>query len=318
MSIRRISKLEKVVLQSPYPKNFEYLKIRSKKIRTERILKIMNWMSGNNSEAFISYFMKNTNNGKRIRKEYNNKHLEDMHKRIMYMHGDATQTAKSKVLSLVNTYSKKELKEIGYKFSNKQYKRNVTLDSDNYKNVRTSNKKIKQNIEENDLVEKEFKDHSNGSSKMDVNGKEIRFIYKPKNQIYKVFKEKNTNIKMSLSKFYYLCQKNYKEGAKKTDICSICTKGKSSKKAILISLATRKRNSIEEQKEICLQHQVVVEKQKESFRRDIKQLDRSTCRTTMDFNQNIKIGGTPVETSNMFYRKKDIYVLGLIVNYINE
>lgn len=101
-------------------------------------------MSGNNPEAFMSHFIYNTNNGKRIRKEYNNQHPEDMHKRITYMHRDALQTAKSKVLSLVNSYSKKELKDIGYKFSNKQYKRSVALNSDKYKNIWTSNKKIKE------------------------------------------------------------------------------------------------------------------------------------------------------------------------------
>ena len=107
MSIRRISKLEKSILQSPYPRNFELLKVRSKKIRTERIFNIVNWMSGNNPEAFIGYFMKSTMNGKRAVKEHNNKYLEDMHRRIMYMHINAPRIAKSKVLSLINSYSKK-------------------------------------------------------------------------------------------------------------------------------------------------------------------------------------------------------------------
>lgn len=116
---------------------------------------------------------------------------------------------------------------------------------------------------------------------------------------------------MSLSKFYYLCPKNYKKGSKKTDMCPICTKRESLKKLNLESLTTEKRNSIKEQKEIRLQHQVAVAKQKEAFERDLKEFNRSSTRITMDFKQNIKLGGGLVETSNMYYRK-NISVLEFI------
>ena len=65
-------------------------------------------------------------------------------------------------------------------------------------------------------------------------------------------------------------------------------------------------------------HLYVKNQQKLLYEKSIKEITSTSCVIVMDFKENVKIGGGPVETSNNFYEKTQVSVLGFSVSYLGE
>ena len=62
-------------------------------------------------------------------------------------------------------------------------------------------------------------------------------------------------------------------------------------------------------------HKELNQDQKTYYRQKIQNLEQDECIVVMDFKQNFKIGGGPVEMSQSFYNKSSISCLGFCVIY---
>jgi hypothetical protein len=261
---------------------------------------------------------------------------------IKTLHTNADLKHKSSILSLVaDLFSNSELKNLGFNFSNKQFKTaikkaknkqfllnnyqrfipksKVSIDKETQKliinlllqNSRLSSATISQNSISSDLI-KEIPN---------FNSKAIYYLEKTKYDIYYELKAQNPDLKLSLSKFYKLCPKNFKKAKKLTDMCKVCVEGKKAKKKLqqLINNNNSNNDNIIEQlkQEINYyeQHIYFRKQQQQLYKKSIEYTTSSSCVIVIDFKENFKIGGGPVETGNVFYEKKQISLLSFTVIY---
>ena len=121
---------------------------------------------------------------------------------------------------------------------------------------------------------------------------------------------------MSISSFYKLCSKNFKKATKKTDYCPIC------KSAIVLAKKINNTNYTEDdRKEFAEEyrtyeeHYATAQHQRNMFSYQRNNLAEGACLIIMDYKQNIKIGGSRIESSRDFYRKTDVTVFGFCLYY---
>ena len=62
-------------------------------------------------------------------------------------------------------------------------------------------------------------------------------------------------------------------------------------------------------------HKSVVDHQNKNFTNNIKSLTQDDCIIISDFKENLKIGGGPEETKQMFFNKEQVSVLGFALIY---
>ena len=77
---------------------------------------------------------------------------------------------------------------------------------------------------------------------------------------------------------------------------------------LLIQEISNKLNLIEK-------HKSVVDHQNKNFTNNIKSLTQDDCIIILDIKANLKIGGGPEETKQMFFNKKQVSVLGFALIY---
>ena len=157
--------------------------------------------------------------------------MKELHRNIIKLSQSAPSRLKSKVLYIVAPqYKKKEQTELGYEFSNDQYKR--ALDNNNYQDMWNKRKRTKIDTEINKVIVDELNKSSNYSTKTDGKGNSIRYLRQTKISIYNKIKETYPRIKLSRTKFYKSCPSHFKKPQKKTDICPICLEGQRLEKKI--------------------------------------------------------------------------------------
>ncbi len=135
--------------------------------------------------------------------------------------------------------------------------------------------------------------------------------------------QENPGLSISLSKFYKLCPKNYKKAKKLTDVCQICETGKKMEKKLAKLLVNGKATPhamelLREQVSYFKQHLLIKNEQKRLYDESVERTSAISCVIVMDFKENFKIGGGPVETGKMFFEKSQISLLGFAVLYRNE
>ena len=113
-------------------------------------------------------------------------------------------------------------------------------------------------------------------------------------------KSEHPEVKLNLSTFYKLCPKNYKKAQRKTDMCQICIKEKRVDNSFTSNTINRFQNEIQ----IYHHHLFFKEKQKNFYQQSINSVTNSSCVVVIDFKQNFKVGGGPIETNQQFYTKK--------------
>jgi len=167
------------------------------------------------------------------------------------MHSNAINKHKSSLLSLVSgCYSRNDLKGIGFQFSNTQYhtamnkvKSNIFSLNDYQRYIPSSKKAVNQDIIT--LITNYFQSNSRESTVTTNQNEPVYFLEKSKSEIYKQLKNENPNLKLSISKFYKLCPKNFKKPKKLTDICPICINGKKAEKKLLTTYSQQLADDIE-------------------------------------------------------------------------
>ena len=75
---------------------------------------------------------------------------------------------------------------------------------------------------------------------------------------------------------------------------------------------------LKEQINIYNQHLYFKNQQNQLYQNSIQYLTSNSCIIIMDFKQNLKIGGGPIETGRNFYEKTQISVLGFAIIYKNN
>ena len=261
------------------------------------------------------------------------------------MHRGAPLKYKSCLLSLVaGPHTKAELKAAGFRFSNTQFRTakrkavNQTFSLSDYERfVPPSRAPLAQ--ETKNLVEEFLRRNSREScsttrrntsarrvpsSPSSAEGfPEIYFLEKPKRQVYEELRAEYPELKLSLSKFYKLCPKNFKKATKKTDMCEVCVAGQKAEKKLnnLLSSPSPSPNHVallREEVACYKQHVFFKEQQQQLYNRSIDRTTTSFCVVVVDFKENIRIGGGPVEVGRDFYEKQQVSVLGFAVHYRDE
>ncbi|PVV01216.1 hypothetical protein BB560_004376 [Smittium megazygosporum] len=141
--------------------------------------------------------------------------------------------------------------------------------------------------------------------------KEVRMLHDTKKGIYQKLMERFPQIKISLSKFYTLCSRNFQRASKRTDVCNVCVAGNQYKAELdsmarsgninLFRMATLQRLMAE-----FRDHLEFNDLQRKAFRKQQLDLNTDSCIIVADFKENFRIGGGPVEASSSFYRKRQI------------
>ncbi|PVV01281.1 hypothetical protein BB560_004307, partial [Smittium megazygosporum] len=245
--------------------------------------------------------------------------------RKMHQMCDSRPGISSTVLSLVaGLYSSSNLKSMGFSFGAEQYilakwkaeKEKFGL-SEYQRHVPASTVKISDDIKSK--VRQILFEYSNNSSETIESGsqgsanqfEEVRFLTKPKREIFHLLKNRYPGIRLGLSKFYELCPKNFKKSTKRTDVCNICVAGEKVKKQYEMlrrsqvadsTQIARLKESVDEYKV----HKMLSSKQRLNFNSQIGRLQGKSCIIITDFKENFKIGGGPVESSRDYYEKPQI------------
>lgn len=237
--------------------------------------------------------------------------IQEIIKNILKLFNKTAKNEKYAVLSIVaDIITKKDLRKNGFTFSNTMYntakrKRNENEIEDRVYRQPESKKRKGEDI--NDLIKEKLSQYSELTCKIHRN-QPIMNLQQSKSYIYKKLIEENPEIKLGRSTFYKLCPKNFQYSKKKTDMCDICENGKKLEKRL-------GENSEDRRIKFFKDHKELNQDQKTYYRQKIQNLEDDECIVVMDFKQNFKIGGGPVEMSQSFYNKSSISCLGFCVIY---
>ena len=133
--------------------------------------------------------------------------------------------------------------------------------------------------------------------------------------------DKHPGTRLSLDRFYKLCPKNLRMAKNITDMCQICEAGKKVEKKLInnssacISPSTFTMAGLEDKVNYYRQHLHFKDQQQRLYAESVSRTTTSSCLVVMDFKENFRIGGEPVEIASNFYRKSQISVLGFAVQY---
>ena len=144
--------------------------------------------------------------------------------------------------------------------------------------------------------------------------------------MYTNWKKSFPNIKLSESSFRKIVPREIKRAKKETDKCHLCEKGKNLKRKIdNISKDLEKdynnidaHNLLEKLKEkqkIFDVHTKRKDQQKINFDETKKNLKDTDVLFIMDFKENIKIGGGPIETGHDFFNKSQRTIFNITMYY---
>ena len=146
------------------------------------------------------------------------------------------------LLLIIGLYSRTELKNLGFNFSNKQFNTALKKIDNQIFNLSDYQRvipfiKSKINKETFELIIKFLLQNSRlliftcslvklsyslKNTTINYNYSTVYYLKKFKKTIYSKLKTQYPNLKLSLNKFYKLCFKNFKKVQKKTDMYSIC------------------------------------------------------------------------------------------------
>ena len=154
------------------------------------------------------------------------------------MHDSADLKYKSSILSLIaNLFNRSELKDANFQFSNSQFQTALKKANNNSFFLTDYQRFIpptRSPIEEEtytivfDFLIQNSRISSNTihQNSMPFNSNIVYYLEKPKREIYYELKVQHPELRLSLSRFYKLCPKNFKKAKKITDMCDVYEKEK--------------------------------------------------------------------------------------------
>ena len=234
------------------------------------------------------------------------------------MHINANKEQKSNILSVVSyDYMKPVLKEIGFKFSKKQFNtakkkrlnENITLNK--YKRYIPECKRKLSEEEKNKIIY--YLDYYSKES-TNINEK-IRYLEYSKKFIYQKYYQTDNNRKITYNTFLKYCPKYYKIPKRKTDVCGICELGNGFKNINISRLNNEEKNKLKKNIEIYEKHKKVVDNQKFHFNKIKINLNNNHCIIILDFKQNFKLSFGGNELSQDYYTKRQVSCLGAAIYY---
>jgi hypothetical protein len=312
----KIKYLETRLQKSPSLKSFLTVSRATRNRRYKLFNMILNWISGGIPSTYLLSYFENNSTGRKyyqdIIKDQNLKKLVD---RINHLHSTSPMKQKSKVLSLLSgIFNISEMKDMGIKVSRTQYRSslkyiNSSLSEMSRKSSRKSNEELKRKVAEFLIL------NSSDSRMSTQQGEPIYYYSTNKIQLYKKFQEMNTETKISLSFFYKNFPKNFKKATKKTDLCPVCKNGEKLMKINREQLSFLELREFNSQMKLYKRHLEITEYQRDCFKAQVDLLQTNQCIIIMDFKQNIKLGGSSMETSRDFYSKPEVSIFGFSVHY---
>ncbi|KAI9295795.1 hypothetical protein K502DRAFT_348650 [Neoconidiobolus thromboides FSU 785] len=125
------------------------------------------------------------------------------------------------------------------------------------------------------------------------------------------------------STFFKHIPSNFKNPARKTDLCNICTQYTVRKKLFENKINTAKNKAeieetLNEEEKLYRLHKFCVDTQKNTFNETIRKLNNKSCIIVLDFKQNMEIGTRPDSINLDHYNKQAISVLGFGVLYLKD
>lgn len=317
---------------------FFSLRPSTKRERIAMLKKAFHFVAGEQLEDFINHFLTSTEFGKSsflpiINNNKMDKYLESLKELMLNSPSKHLPALRSLITS---SYSLKELLDLGFSMTKNEYtyskkiknKKQATLNKKNKNNENLSVKKeniktIIKNILKNSFPTSQYTKKSPGKIYEEVEKEitdystKIKFsLTKSKKEIYENMIQ-NDEISISISTFYKLIPGNIIKSKKQTDMCNICNIKKSLEKTQneLIAKDQIVPDTIKKDLKAISQHEIFYKHQNKQYNNDINKLDHKSCVIVMDFKENFKIGGGPIETNNCFYEKKPISLLGFAVVY---
>ena len=158
----------------------------------------------------------------KIQKDFYLMIIKKMIKNLLKLFNETDKNDKNSILAVLSdVLPKRILKKEGFIFLNTMYRtakrKHFSIEKGD-EAVDQKTKKLKEI--ENELIINELKLHSEKSSKLYRN-KPVYNLQESKLYIYKKIKKENTQVNLSLTKYYKLCPKNFQYSKKKTDMCDI-------------------------------------------------------------------------------------------------
>ena len=100
-------------------------------------------------------------------------------------------------------------------------------------------------------------------------------------------------------------------------MCPICVEGKRTEKKLQQTnpLNTHLITQLQNQINLYHQHLYFKTNQHQLYQNSINYITTTSCVIVMDFKENFKIGGGPIETGRNFYEKTQISLLGFAIFY---
>lgn len=230
-------------------------------------------------------------------------------KNILKLFNKTPKNQRYSILSIVSSeISKKDLRKTGFVFSNTMYntsKRKLTEDTIEERIYSQPKSKKSKNNDVTDLINEYLIKNSELTCKIHKN-EAVFNLQRSKRYIYKQLINEHPEIELSISTYYKLCPKKFKYIKKKTDMCDICFNGSKLVKKL-------GDTSLDKRVKYYKEHLELNQDQKAHFKNKLNNLHGEECVVVMDFKQNFKVGGGPVETSQCYYNKSSVSCLGFCV-----
>ena len=243
-SLNLRKKISTLLHSHPYPLPFNSYSSSQKSFITSILHDVSSHLSGNQPNQLYNYFFKHSLIGKTYFPD--SKHItktKQILNNLKIMHLNASTKYKFSLLSLIaGLYSRSELKNLGFHFSNTQFNtslkkaKNQSFFLSNYQRYISPSKSIitKQTIE---LILNSLLQNSRLSTitcqfpkllfsleniSTNFNPTSIYYLEKTKKTIYFELKTQNPSLKLSLGTFYKYCPSNFKKAQKNRYVSNLC------------------------------------------------------------------------------------------------
>ncbi|PWA01094.1 hypothetical protein BB558_002840 [Smittium angustum] len=256
-------------------------------------------LSGNSLGELMDYFLKKSKFGKDLTESVRNKfRMLRMTLNIQALHQslDKYSDQKSNVLALVaDTHTRKEIRDMGFKVSNTQYAEAKRKAEDGMHSLNSKCHKANHSFRV-----------------VTENTKEVILSY------FLNSSRSSSNTSLSTP----CARQASKKPKKRVDMCPICTKGEQSVKRLarlnLFEANKETKRSIEYEIDLYKDHLSIKDMQSAAYKACLDRLISNDCVVVMDFKENFKVDGGPVEIGARFYTKSQISDLGFAAIYIDS
>ncbi|KXN64648.1 hypothetical protein CONCODRAFT_14165 [Conidiobolus coronatus NRRL 28638] len=137
------------------------------------------------------------------------------------------------------------------------------------------------------------------------------FVYQlNKANLWRLFNDTYTELQISYSSFIKYFPHNFKQAAKKTDMCDICMVGdKLISERVELNSEERAKFEKSEQFKAFNYHRIFTKYQSKAYKYHISNLNLGNAIIICDFKENFQVGGGPIENSQNYYNKLPISLL---------